>query len=257
MIITLLICTVLLLSCSGKDKLTVDKDPPAAPILLPHLGDLGDITDNTMHWNDDNNGIDAVPDDNWLRISWDHLLDSDLDYIKIFRFDEFNPVPALIDTMQYDPGKDYFLDSKTSLSTNVRYSYYIEVVDNAGNSAQSDTVSYSLLSKQILVSPGIDETVNPSNVSFQWQKSGNVSWFRLLVFTNPEDVDEERQYLWSQDVQVDTEVDFFEVIWPNNPPQQYTGKISWRVDAFDWDSELQIFIGSESNERPAYLASKK
>ncbi len=252
-----IVCMIFLFACAGKDKITVDKTPPAPPILTPHLGDLGDPAIETYQNlipTDENNGIDAVPDGDWLRISWSHLLDTDLDYIKIFRFDDSPNDPihltALIDSIQYNPSEDFYIDSNAALQTNIRYSYYIEAVDNAGNSALSDTVSYSLLSKQILTYPQINSNVNPNNVAFGWQKSGFVSKFRLLVFN------ENHDYLWQNDIQVTTEGDFFEVVWPNNPPQQYTGKIYWRVDAFDWDSELNMLIGSESNESIAYLSSK-
>jgi len=255
----MLICLICLIACSGKDKITNDNNPPIPPILIPHLGDLGDaaVTYNglTFFPNDDNNGIDAFPDGDWIRVSWEHFLDSDLDYVKIYRFDDSPGDPvhlvSLVDSVRYDPTQDYYMDSKTPLQTNIRYSYYIEVVDKSGNTALSDTVSYGLLSKQVLTNPGNNDIVSPSNVTFSWQKSGSVSKFRLLVF------DENHSYLWQKDVQVTNEGDFFEAVWPNNPPQQYTGQfIYWRVDALEWDSELNTFIGSESNERVLYLSSK-
>jgi hypothetical protein len=260
LLIISLICLTCLIACSGKDKISIDNTPPIPPILIPHLGDLGDpaveYNGQTMYPNDDNNGIDAVPDGDWIRVSWEHFLDTDLDYVKIFRFDDSPNDPvhiaSVIDSVQYDPTKDYYIDSKIPLQTNIRYSYFIEVIDKAGNSALSDTVSYSLLSKQILTGPPDNSIVSPSNVTFSWQKSGIVSKFRLLVF------DENHIYLWQKDVQVTTEGDFFDAVWPNNPPQQYTGQlVYWRVDALEWDSELNMFIGSESNERVLYLSTKK
>jgi hypothetical protein len=257
MMFILLCCMAILFACSGSDKITVDKIPPLTPVLISHQGDLGDLEENnTMYWNDENNGIDAVPDGDWLRLSWEHLLDSDLDYIKIFRFDEFNPSPSLIDSI--GSNNEYYIDSKAPLSTNRRYSYFIEVVDNAGNTAVSDTVSYSLLSKQIQTFPANEAFNDSTRITFGWQKSGNVSWFRLLLFRPLGDTGDEKEYFWSQDIQVTTEGDFFNVKTPNNLFQDYTDNLLyWRVDAFDWDSELQFNIGSESNERTLYLSSGK
>lgn len=257
-LILCVLCFIALFACSGHDKITVDDTPPITPELIPHIGDLWDPA-NPDYQNiiptDDNNGIDAVPDGDWIKISWNHFLDTDIDYVKIYRFDN-NPndvihPTTMIDSIQYDPLKDYYIDSKAPLQTNIHYSYFIKVVDEAGNSSTSNTVTYSLLSKQILVSPQINSVVNPTNVSFNWQKSGIVTKYRILVF------DENHENLWAQDVPVTDEGDYFNAIWPNYP-QQYTGSyIYWRVDAFEWDSDLGIFIGSESNENIVYLSSEK
>lgn len=243
LIIVVLISTILLFACSGKDKISVDKDPPYPPELIPHLGDLGDPNTN---FDDENNGIDAYPDDDWIRISWNHFLDSDLDYVRIFRFDEFNPEPVMVDSISSN--NDYYLDSKNRLSTYIRYSYFIEVVDNAGNTALSDTVSYKLLSKVNLTEPGVGNYVAPDSVKFKWTASGFASQYRLLVF------DENHDFLWQKNMPVATEGDFFEAIWANDQTPQYTGQIFWRVDAFNYDNELDMNIGSESNEWIAHLS---
>lgn len=246
-------CSLVLFACSGKDKLTIDKIPPIRPILIPHLGDWGDepveYNGQTVYLTDENNGIDALPDGNWIRVSWEHFLDTDLDYVKIFRFDEFNPTPVLIDSIS--SGNEYYSDSRSQLSTHTRFSYFIEVVDNSGNSAISDTVSYSLLSKQIPIAPANGSYANPSNITFEWQKSGEIDKFRILV------LDENRFYIWHRDIPVATEGDFFDTQLPANLLQNYAGEfVYWRIDAFRWDSELEFYIGSESYEQTLYLASK-
>jgi len=242
-------CLILMMAgCSGKDKITKDNNPPIAPILIPHLGDTGDqpvhYQGQTINLDEDNNGIDAVPDGDWIRIPWEHFLDTDLNYVRIYRFDNFNPVPAMIDSISAN--SDYYLDSHSQLSTNVVYSYFIDLVDNAGNSSRSDTVSYSLLSKQVLVSPANGSTITYSSstpIDFNWQKSGDVSTFRILVF------DDQGNYIWHHDIPVTTEGDFFDYPFPSNLALQYSGKtLYWRVDAMQWDAPLGINIGSESNE---------
>ena len=69
-ILTTLLLLVLLFSCSGDDPPEKDKIPPTTPKLISHLGDTGDdpiiVNGVTVSLNDDNNGIDTVPDGNWL-----------------------------------------------------------------------------------------------------------------------------------------------------------------------------------------------
>jgi hypothetical protein len=256
-----LILMIILTACSGKDKITVDNIPPIPPILIPHLGDLGDpppypvYNGQTIIPDDENNGIDAVPDGDWIKVSWEHFLDTDLDYVKIYRFDD-NPNDivhevTLVDSIGSD--NEYYIDSRSDLSTNVRYSYYIEVLDNSGNSAFSDTVSYALISKQLLISPSNGAYQTPNNITFEWQRSGDLSIIRVLVFG------EDHEYLWSSDIDVSFEDDVMTLNMPTNWQQSlgYTGDyIYWRVDAFEWDNELQIYVGSESNERILYLVTK-
>lgn len=244
------ICSIVLFACSGKDNLTIDKIPPIRPILIPHLGDWGDepveYNEQTVYLTDENNGIDALPDGNWIRVSWEHFLDTDLDYVKIFRYDEFNPTPVLIDSISSN--NEYYPDSRSQLSTHTRFSYFIEIVDNSGNSAISDTVSYSLLSKQIPIAPLNEAYADPDSIKFEWQKSGEIDKFRILV------LDENRFYMWHRDIPVATEGDFFDTLLPANLLVNYTGDfIYWRIDAFRWDSELEFYIGSESYEQTLYL----
>lgn len=262
LLILSVLCIIILAACSGRDQLTVDKIPPLKPVILPHRGDLGDslVIVNGYLVNlidDENNGIDAVPDGNWIRVSWEYLPDTDLDYVKIFRFDEFNTVSVVIDSIISN--NISYTDSRTQLDTHTRYSYFIEVVDNSGNSTISDTVSYVLLSKQLPSSPANGSVANPNNLVFSWQQSGAVGKFRLLVF------DENNNYMWHDDIQVAFEGDFFDYNVNDNINlnavrlkallNSYTGNlVYWRVDAFTWDSELDFYIGSESYVQTLYIS---
>jgi hypothetical protein len=262
LILPCLIGLLIFSACSGRDKLTVDTIPPIPPVLVPHLGDLGDspveYNGQMISLNEDNNGIDTVPDGDWIRVSWEHFLDTDLDYVKIYRYDDNSNdtvhLITVVDTIGVtNLDGDYYVDSSNQLSTNVRYSYFIEVFDIAGNSAVSDTVTYALLSKQMPISPENGSSIDPSNITFSWARSGFVSKIRILVF------DDTHQYLWHRDIDVAFEDDIMTTAMPSNWVQslQYTGEyIYWRVDAFEWDNELQLFAGSESNEQILYLNSK-
>jgi hypothetical protein len=262
LIILCFACFLVLAACSGRDKIATDTTAPFPPILIPHLGDTGDspveYNGQTIVLNEDNNGIDTDPDGDWIKVSWQHFLDTDLNYVKIYRFDDDSNQTVHLTTLVDSVGVgnlqgDYYLDSNNQLSTDVRYSYFIEVFDNAGNSALSDTVSYALLSKQIPMSPENGSTADPNSITFEWQRSGFVSKIRVLVF------DDTHQYLWHRDIDVAFEDDIMTTSMPSNWVQSlhYTGNlVYWRVDAFEWDNELQFFAGSESNEQILYLNRK-
>jgi hypothetical protein len=232
-----------LMSCAGHDNQDHDTIPPIDPVLVYHLGDTGDqpvsYEGQPVILSDDNNGIDTVTDGNWIRILWDPFKDTDLSHVKIYRFDEFNPSPVQIDSIS--SANSYYLDAGNDLIERVWYSYFIDLVDTSGNTARSDTVSYGLLSKSILLSPENSATIAPVGATFRWHRSGTASKYRLII------LDENSNYIWHQDIMEDMETDPISAIMPANLAQQYSGQsLRWRVDSFDVEGE-KIF-GSESNE---------
>jgi len=238
---------MLLTSCAGEDETDKDTDPPFPATLIPHLGDTGDPptdyynTPQPVVLSEENNGIDAVPDGDWIRLTWLPFIDTDLSHMNIWRYDEYNPEPVLVDTKPTNI--EQFLDSNSSLQIGTRYSYYIDLVDFSGNSSTSDTVSYALLSKVILVAPANNTTVTPGNINFTWNRSGFASKFRAMVF------DENHNYIWHQDLVVSFEEDPLSISFPVNTAQEYSGRsLFWRIDSFETDDELGIYIGSESYE---------
>lgn len=250
-----LLVALCVFSCSGEDKPDHDSTPPVNPTLIPHLGDVGDPGTDYYHLPDlvriteENNGIDTVPDDDWIRISWLPFIDTDLSHVKIYRFDEFNPTPVLLDSIPSN--NDEFLDNSPDLHERTIYSYYIDLVDTSGNTATSDTVSYALLTKCIPTSPQNNATVVPGQIVFSWDINDIVSYCRLLV------LDENYEYVWHQDWVPAFPEDVPEIIFPVNLAQQHAGhSLRWRVDAFDRSEDLQGFMGSESNERIMHIQAK-
>lgn len=247
--IVLLLVFALLISCSGTDKPDVDTTPPYPPTMIPHLGDVGDPPTNYYGQptvlTDENNGIDAVPDGNWIRIAWRPFIDQDLNLIRIWRFDDANPTPVQIDSIA--PNRDQYLDSRQQLPERVWYSYFIDIVDFAGNTARSDTVSYALLAKPILVDPPNGATISAMGARVYWNSSGFASIYRLVLF------DSNHDYIWHQDLPTAMEEELFIDI-PVNLLTQYSGQgIYWRIDSFDWDENRQQFMGAESLERIFYV----
>ena len=239
----------LLFSCAGKDENEKDKVPPINPTMIPHLGDTGDpptvYMGQQVILSEENNGIDTVPDANWIRISWDPFKDSDLSHLKIFRYDNFNSEPVQIDSIA--PSTLHYLDSDANLNERVWYSYYIDLVDTSGNVARSDTVSYAILSKCVLLEPQDNASIPSHPVTgadFFWNRSGSASKYRLILFS------ENYDYFWHQDLIVSIEEDPLTIRIPVNLLEDYSGQtLRWRIDAFDWDEEMQMYMGSESPER--------
>ncbi len=248
--LSVLVIAITLAACSGEDKQAVDRIPPYPPTLIPHLGDTGDLPTSyygeSVAINEDNNGIDAVPEGNWLRIMWKPFIDNDLSHIRVYRFDEYNPNPTLLDSIP--ASRRQYLDSSASLNLETVYSYFIDLVDFSGNYSVSDTVSYALLGKCNLISPAPNQTVSPGDIRFVWTRNGFATKYRAVVF------DESYNYVWHQDLVYSFYEDPLEIIFPVNLAQQYSGRyLTWRIDSFDWNNELQMYVGSESYERVIYV----
>lgn len=246
--IIIIITTVMFVSCSSSDKSNVDKTPPMKPILLPHLGDVGDslLVDGRLI-DDTNNGLSPLPEGDWLRLQWLRLLDNDLTVVRIFRYPEsLNPKPVKIDSIKWNNEEyiDRLINTGAYSAIETNWHYFIEAVDHAGNTTVSDTVSYTLLRKPLLVSPANnDEFNNSSELSFTWVKNNtDVSRLRLLLF------DINRNCLWSFDESNVTEELSFTVNYNGNPLP--SGTYYWRVDAVgNLNEYLEYNSGSKSLER--------
>lgn len=238
-----LVLSLMFWGCTGEESLGVDTQAPNKPELVPHLGDTGDIIQNyqgnsdTLNFyniysdiNFENNGIDAMMEGDWLKIQWFRLEDSDIDYLKIFRFsaqEYYNAIDTLnfaqiIDTVNYED-QIYYVD-KTS-TTDKNYFYFIEAIDNAGNSTLSDTTGYKLIDKPYLISPAdyySCESNDIYDIVFEWEQVGDVFYFRLLVFS------EDRELIWQQTM-LDT--GSFNVQY-DGPPVDPGSVLIWRIDAF-------------------------
>jgi len=246
------ILIIVLAACSGKETLGVDTTPPSKPILYPHLGDTGDgwayINEgqtDSIYVTDYNNGIDAVPTGNKIRIQWEHMLDKDLKIIRIFRFARDNQVTK-IDSIapNYEEYEDQLVNVGDLPAIETEWNYYIQAVDLAGNYSTSDTVSYRLIEKPVLISPVDDALLANSNITFRWNKGRDVEKYRLLVF------DDMQAYLWHRDLDISLEENIIELDY-NSSTALPSGTYYWRVDAFRdrIDGGDLFFSGSESLER--------
>ena len=258
-LVFLLIISVSIFACAGTESLGLDKTPPEKPTMIPHLGDSGDTIDGIADYSFyfttelEENGIDAVSDGNKIKIEWEHLLDNDLDYIRIHRFTEQDYLAdslaysTIIDSINY-VGVDNYKDNFTNdyHVTGKNWFYFIETFDTSGNSTFSDTVCYRLLEKTLVQSPSEFTEVNSMNeVDFIWNLSG-AQYYKILVF------DSEREIIWSYQP-----LDLEDTNIPYGGAEVPSGDYIIRIDAFGYQTTstpingktYQILAGAESEER--------
>ena len=254
--VILFVCVVplLFINCSGKETLGVDTTPPERVYLIPHLGDTGDsIYVNGIRLNDRNNGIDAVPDNNWLRIQWYPATDPDLDYLKVYRFGDDAPTTFVDSLSRAQILTNQFVDNRLHLSNPVgqTWFYFVKGYDQFGNFSISDTVSYKLLEKPALISPPDFAQISLSNdvLTFDWFRTNDALQFRVLVF------DYNHDYIWHYDYFIDSETtgDILSIDYWGPNLSNYEA-IVWRVDSLDnFTLEGISMSGAESFERTIYL----
>lgn len=237
----LLIIIILASSCAKEGPEEVDTIPPTKPHLIPHLGDPGDDT-VSVFLTDENNGIDAMPGENWIRIMWNYLPDDDLHHIFVKRHNNEDTTTTIADTIYtdvYDTSfVDKFLERDYDSATPKMWYYYIEVVDEAGNSTISDTVNYKLLECLLLSEPAPGDTfitTDPTDsLVFRWMDIDAPYDIRVLLF------DESGNMQWYKDSP--SLIGSGDCIFDGS---LMPGKYFWRVDAFDVEKPS----GSESEER--------
>ncbi|NQV17056.1 MAG: hypothetical protein HQ534_00715 [Armatimonadetes bacterium] len=240
-------------ACAGEDSLGTDTTPPDNPNLVEHLGDTGDIfgIDTLNFYNiygNEMNGIDALPEGDWIRIQWEHPLDNDLDFAQIFRFSLQENIVTKIDSISF-PHQDEYIDKYGSL-IGKDWFYFIKIFDTSGNFAISDSVCYNLLNKPVLIEPPDNNEPMPlDSLHFKWWDDQNVLTFRLLLFDSNYDIIWQYEPTGQPNAGSAYEIEYD---GPSIQPQQ----ILWRVDAFGYtmtheveDKWHTVFSGSESEER--------
>ncbi|MDY6916133.1 MAG: hypothetical protein SVM86_07445 [Candidatus Cloacimonadota bacterium] len=259
----LVLILIFIMSCAGEDTLGTDTTPPEEPVMVPHLGDTGDIAgDEIINYSNysgyENNGIDAVPEDNWIKIQWESLVDNDIDYIQILRFNLQQQTPIKIDSVSYTTQNHYtdqFQNYDTAVNKN--WFYYITVYDIAGNYSISDTTCYRLIDKPQLLSPA-NYTIHNSGepLVFEWDENTEALTYRLLVFKN------DYELLWSHTPTDHPGGTNYSVEY-NGPDLSDYDTLIWRVDAFGNtlyeelnNTTYEIFSGSESQVNTLFIQQK-
>lgn len=253
-LLTIALVFSLIIGCTGDETTGVDTRVPEPPVMIPHLGDTGDsIYVNGELLNDSNNGIDTVPDNDWIRIQWRRINEPNLDYMKIYRFSDFQPDSVLVDSLSRSQIQmSEYVDRTLHRANPVgqMWSYYTQLYLTNGNYSLSDTVSYKLTQKPFLMSPANNVQLRPDEIEFQWERTDDAIHYRVLV------LDSEREYIWHEDYYIIEDSDY--TLEYSGPDLSYLinheykdSRIIWRVDSFgSIDNEEGISIsGAESRER--------
>ena len=227
-------------ACSYDKAEHEDPIPPSKVEMTPHLCDPGDPG---CAYTDRNNGIDAYPSGSpgydWMKIQWDDTplqKDGDIDHIDIWRFNEYGDT-AYVEQIRFIPDSSTYYDKfigYEEANFQKTWSYFIIPFDEAGNSTNSDTVSYRLIDVPGLQSPADDSTfsVNDS-IDFSWD--GGSPTYRILFF------DTSHNLIYSEDTN-ETSRNISEIDFVPIPGFSYI----WRIDAFFIIGQA---VGSESEER--------
>jgi hypothetical protein len=252
-VIVLSIAPLIFSGCSGDEVISVDNTPPPPAVLIPHLGDTGDeiyIAGSLL--NDSNNGLDTLPDGNFMRLQWDTITGANLDYAKIYRYGDYTAL-TLVDSLPRSAVvTNEYLDTNVGQQPNVyqMWNYYVELYSKNGQHSVSDTVSYKLLPEPELISPSNNAQIASSeDLVFRWMETGDVIHYRILLF------DSDHDYIWHQDYYIVEDGDFSFTY--NGPPLEDYNDIAfiWRIDSFgDLYTEDGVSLsGSESRERFFFL----
>ena len=241
-IFLLLLIVVISYACSYDKAENDDIIPPSKVTMTPHKCDPGDPG---CVYTDRNNGIDAYSagslNYNWMKIQWDDTplqKDGDIHHIEIWRFNEYvNEDTTFVEEIPFIPDSSTYYDKFIGYEEpNIQktWSYFIIPFDEAGNSTNSDTVSYRLIQVPGLQSPANNSTfsVNDS-INFSWYGDSPSYW--ILFF------DTSHNLIHSEDTD-ETSFNISEIDFVPIPGYSYI----WRIDAFFIIGQA---IGSESEER--------
>lgn len=154
--IIIAVLVVFLTGC-GKEEVASDMTPPATPQFVPRSSDTTLVEQ----------GIDAVPEGDYIRVNWEAVGDEDLAGYRIYRQreDSLSVPPRLIadKTIQDLVGQavPYYVDIDTILAPDpvtglsLGFIYWVSAYDQSGNeSTLSLPASYRLMPKAVLSPPG-------------------------------------------------------------------------------------------------------
>lgn len=235
------IIILFLVAYSSCDPNEGKSPPPAKVYMVQKYADMDTIEQ----------GIDAIPESNGIRIEWYLLADPDIEYYAIKRKaqDEsiFSPLTKInVENIisPYDTVFSYIDNDSIKLDVTESYNYYYVYAVNKDGIAgdNSDTVKYRLYSKPIIDDDTPDINLNEQPV-LRWRfQGGNIPNYYIIRL---EELMSEK-FIWTRKYLsgfgADQEKDLSTV---NNPPDYQSNIIyRWRIDVVGTDS---LASGSESN----------
>jgi len=244
-VILIILIVIMSFACSYDKAENEDSIPPSKVEMTPHKCDPGDPG---CAYTDRNNGIDAYSagslDYNWMKIQWDDTplqKDGDIHHIEIWRYYIYIDTNfTFVEEIPFIPDSSTYYDKFIGFEEpNIQktWSYFIIPFDEAGNSTNSDTVSYRLIEVPGLQAPADNSTfsVNDS-IDFSWIGQGGYT-YRILFFDTSHNLVYPKDLIPGETSFNISEIDFVPI-----PGFSYI----WRIDAFFMIGQA---VGSESEER--------
>ncbi len=266
---------LILVGCAGETPTEVDPNPPSQPGMIPHLGNTGDLVYDdfgnivdTLNFHNpaisdyELNGIDAVPQGDWIKIQWQEITDLNIDRIEVYRF-SYDDFLAYHNTSQDYPEKIATINNPQAImyrdlsvqayvGMDKDWFYFIKVTNIYENWAKSDTVGFKLIDKPILEGPPDNVQVSSmQDITFSWLEDPSFTFQnrRILVF------DSNYNLVWvHSEFGVETSVDY-------SGNDLASGDYYWRLESYGYPhgypppeynldgSVIQVNSGSKSYER--------
>jgi hypothetical protein len=161
-------CALLALAVTiptGCEKSTPsDTTAPDPPVILPPPADSS--------W--DETGTDAVPEEDWIQVTWLSNQEDDLRGYRVYRSSPPLNLDTLLVTLTVGGAEEDTLFDDTTVALGIRYTYTVTAFDRSGNeSGASEEVDYLLISKldaENLMSPR--GTISDRRPTFTWTSTG-------------------------------------------------------------------------------------
>jgi hypothetical protein len=176
LLLSLMSVTALLIGCVS-EEVAVDMNPPNQVQIIPHSADTILVEQ----------GIDALPEDDYIYLSWEQNLASDLAGYRVYRMtDEEEPTDRILiadvekDETEYED-RDPVVAPNPITGLTTGFSYWVTAYDDGGNeSSLSEEVYYKLLPKPDLSDPWLDQ----AGLHLQWSYGTpeQVDYFVIRLF---------------------------------------------------------------------------
>ncbi|MFH1007195.1 MAG: hypothetical protein V1800_06805 [Candidatus Latescibacterota bacterium] len=178
---------ILVLFLTGCERVSDrDRIPPDPPVIVPASAGISPVEQ----------GIDAIPDWDWIHLEWWVGSEEDLAGYEIYRRMEGEFVDSLVAVLLIQEiSGDVAAYEDEEVALRKRYFYTIKAFDEANNaSTASDTLTFRLLSKVIPDQPRGDITGRIPEFVFQWgDDAASIIYYLVKV----KDVSD--NYLWISD----------------------------------------------------------
>ena len=235
MIRSILFCIGIIVIYSCNDNTGADSQVPPKVQMVMRSPDTAAVEQ----------GIDAVPESNGIQVQWHKLYHPALAYYYLYRKadDElyFQRIKVIDPERITQGGDTTYVDNDTTLSIFKWYQYFVTAANKEGDEGlASDTVTYMLVEKAILISP--DQVVVSGDYVFRWSFIGTKPQYFILRIEE----DFSQKLLFSNIFEINNFISGIDTLnLSETEPKLHfpEGRYRWRIDCIGESAESS---GSES-----------